>query len=436
MKTKILFFFSVVAGTFLALSPAHAVTVHTPSLAVTLKPGDTLVQQVGLSDPAQQGLTVFPGVGRFVDDPADASGMRLVQESAAAQSWILPDGDHLDLPSDGSAAYFGFTLRIPTDAAPGAYALALLFSTAPTANPVARVFHAQDVLPIFLTVAGSTRDDVTPALRLVSSDKTFSLFSHPVLWQTDTSLIASFTNTGNTFLRPYGVLEVQNQLVGSESTWTTVNAAKQLLLPGASRMDTLADVTAGAGFGKYAVRFTTYYGTPQKTLTVTQTFWLFPPPFVLTLVALILLGGLLLLSWIFLARRRSRIAHSRAGREKELRRVFLNPRVPITKRSTLRGKKNAFRTPPPKPARRLDGPQRSPAAAQKALLMRSSVQPGQAKLAPSKKLATQKQSMATTPVNRPAVVPAKRTPSLKKRAPRKSGQPRSNPGTKAPKQPA
>ncbi|MCH7492154.1 hypothetical protein IID19_00990, partial [Patescibacteria group bacterium] len=124
----------VLAGNYMLASPAQAVTISQPILEINAAPGETIYQLEQLYDDAKKGITVYPWVYNFTENP-DREGSAIVLTDPADlqpdREWIKYDASRVDLPADGSLVDFPYRIEVPANGEPGTHLISLVFRSRP-----------------------------------------------------------------------------------------------------------------------------------------------------------------------------------------------------------------------------------------------------------------------------------------------------------------
>jgi flagellar basal body-associated protein FliL len=292
------------------------------------KPGETLQQTVKLYDDAMEGVTVYPWVYNFTDDP-QKEGAVLVQadpkDFKPDRAWIVFDQPSVTLPADGLLVDFPYRIVLPQNAEPGTHLISLVFRTrpAPKESEGTMVYIGTNVATnIFLRVAGSTIDKLEvnfqagtftkkdPTLTPAELKKYFKLKNF--FWQPPVDFLLTVKNSGNTHQRPDGNIKVYNDLLGGTPEKLLINREGRIILPGTDRTYDVPSFGQGFMFGKFRAKLTLLYGNPLREVPAVVTFWIVPIELVISFAVLLLLISGLIFWW-------RQYKKKQARKEKELR---------------------------------------------------------------------------------------------------------------------
>ncbi|MCH7492152.1 hypothetical protein IID19_00980 [Patescibacteria group bacterium] len=297
-------FFSI----FFVPYQAWAVTISQLTVEINTQPGETTEQTIQLYDDSLQGITVYPRVFNFTEDP-NREGSALVLTDPADlkpdRDWIKFDSNRIDLPNDGTLVDFPYRIEVPPDAEPGTHLISLVFRTRPpTPEELAGstiLIGTNVVTNIFLKVAGATIDQIEAdfqsgtytnddpnlsAAELKEFFKPKSFFIKPPV-----EFLLTVHNQGNTHQKPDGNIRIVNDLGLNVPEKLLVNENNRIVLPGTSRTFAVPSYGQGFMFGKYRAKLTLLYGNPLRSLTKEITFWIVPllEMIILTLFILLLI---------------------------------------------------------------------------------------------------------------------------------------------------
>ncbi|MBI5037580.1 MAG: hypothetical protein HZC01_02670 [Candidatus Kerfeldbacteria bacterium] len=299
----------VATGFFLFghVSQAQAVTISQLNLEINADPGETIEQVVQVYDDSKSGVTVFPWVYNFTQDPSrEGSALILTdpKDLKPDRAWIQYDQALVALPADGTLVDFPYRIVVPEDAEPGTHLISLVFRTRAPQDAEEEgtevIIGANVALDIFLKVSGVTIDTIDadfqvghfantdPQTSLAERKKTFTpktFFTKPPV-----DFLLEVVNQGNTHQKPDGNIKIINDLIGGEPEQYAINQDGKIVLPGTSRLYETPRFGQGFMFGKYRAQLTLLYGNPLKPLNKEVSFWIVP-----VLEISIALGILLLL---------------------------------------------------------------------------------------------------------------------------------------------
>jgi len=291
---------TIFVATFFALLTqstgiAQAVSLSPLTFELSANPGETIsnVLKITNTDPTPVLISInvedFTAVGE--------EGQVTLQDDEGVHTyslakWVTVTPSVLSL-GPNEAGTVQFTINVPFEAEPGGHygsVLATIGSASPSAGGVSVTQKVGSL--VLMNVAG----DVTEQLFIEElSAKPFSEYG-PV------TILSRFQNTGTVHLKPRGFILVKNML-GQEVE--KLDLPQKNVLPHSIRR---IEVPAGDKlmFGRYEATLTAIYGSANQPLSSVTTFWVIP----WKITATVLIGLILLLSFIIKGRKRIRLALS------------------------------------------------------------------------------------------------------------------------------
>ncbi|MCH7492153.1 hypothetical protein IID19_00985 [Patescibacteria group bacterium] len=289
----ILFTGLLLLGSLLAAKPGQAVTISQLIVEINAHPGETVQQLIQLYDDALTGVTVYPSVSNFTEDP-NREGSALVLTDPADlkpdRDWVKYDVEQLTLPAEGTLVDFPYRLEIPEDAEPGTHLLSIVFQTRPQESEKSEgsviYISANVVTNIFLKVTGATIDKIdaefktgiyTNKSRAISPNQRNQYFQPKTFFlktPVDFQLIVS--NQGNTHQKPDGNVRIINDFLGGPPEKLLINQESKIILPDNDRTYEVPSFGQGFMFGKYRAKLTLLYGSPLRTVEKEIVFWIMP----------------------------------------------------------------------------------------------------------------------------------------------------------------
>lgn len=289
--------------------PALAQQSNTARLGITvspvidefeIKPGETKIRQVKVTNPVQQVVTLYPKVLNFTTDNENGqpSFYNLNEKNTryALSDWIsfTKNGQPLNFirvaPNENEVV--DVTIKAPDDAEPGGHYGAVLFSTEPPKvnEDVSQVSVVGLIGSLMLaTVPGDLHQNTiieefdAPTV-LIDGPANFSLL---------------FNNTGNIHSKPQGEIKIRNWS-GALVSALKVNEGGGNILPESKRRFNSTWTFDWKRLGKYTATAVASYGNPEQELTSVRTFIIIPIWLMVAVGVLILL----LIGWLL--RRRGR----------------------------------------------------------------------------------------------------------------------------------
>ena len=190
----------------------------------------------------------------------------------------------------GEEAKVPVTIAVPESATPGSHFGAIFVSKEPPRlrNSGAGVgYQVANIVSIRIT--GEAIESAQ--IRSLSTDKL-------VYGDTNVNFLARVENKGNVLVRPYGPLEIYN-MFGSRVVAVDFNENLNGVFPATVRDFNLVWTDENFAFGRYEAVLSLVYGEQGRalsTMTASVSFWVLPMQIIKP--ALIILGGLLLVSYI------------------------------------------------------------------------------------------------------------------------------------------
>lgn len=237
-----------------------------------IDPGTEFTEVLSISNLSDSEQTYYPRVRDIVGIGDDQQPIYANEEDAkngmALSSWITFDRDSLTL-RPGTSASVRFTVRVPKDASPGSHLAGIFFSYQPPLNRQNATGVGYDVGSILnLQIAGEV--DIRAMVREFSTSKV--VYGEPkVVFQTRVD------NLGNVFVRPRGLIEIEN-LFGEKIDTVMVNENATGIIPGNTRTYEARWEDDGFHIGRYRARLALSYGeaNAQQSLSAAIDFWIIP----------------------------------------------------------------------------------------------------------------------------------------------------------------
>ena len=260
-------------------------------------PGESLTVDVKITNQDDYEKTVV----LYTDDfkPAeDESGQAVFvggNVEGSLSDWIIFPSDSIDL-KPGERKVVPVRISVPEDAQPGSHHGAIVVKEKIGAPEGGNAVGAQYEVTILalINVAGDTTQE--GQVLSFETDKLF--YQYPPV-----NFFVRFENTGNTHIKPSGLIEIYNSAGGKEEV-IQINKKFANVLPNSVRkFKETWDPKPWLGFvpriGKYSAKGTLVYGEPSTTVAMgTVEFWLIPIPFILTVLGVVI--GFILAIVIFL----------------------------------------------------------------------------------------------------------------------------------------
>lgn len=274
---------------------------------VTVDPGKTKIVKVTVTNPSSEKVTVRVIQNDLVADKNKEDGTPAIYldeteyaESHSLKRFMTPV-ENVTLEGKESKVV-NVELKIPANAEPGGYFGVVRFAPAnPDEGGQVNVSASLASL-ILLTVSGDAPEklDLTEfAIKQNNRTKSFFVNSDNVV------VTARFQNTGAVQAGPFGkILVTKGDDVVYETDFNNKDQ-RDMVLPDSARRWTIPvdDISA---FGKYTVNATFTYGSENKTIDVSESFWVIPRNVIIAAIAgLILLVGAIVAGVMYFRRRRN-----------------------------------------------------------------------------------------------------------------------------------
>jgi Bacterial protein of unknown function (DUF916) len=244
------------------------------------------------------------GTPIFSENNGEKTGMELAD-------WVTLSTTQITLPP-GVSERVGFTINVPTDAAPGSHFGSVFISVDPPEiqNSGAAVgYRVANIISIRVT--GDA--DESANIRQFSTDRYFN-------GSKNIQFLARIVNTGNVLVKPSGPVEIKNMLGQTVDTFI-FNENKNAVFPKSDREYKFTWTGEGTGFGRYEAVLSPVYGDAGAKMTMSSTvsFWILPLNIILP--ALGILTAVLLTTFIFVRLYiRRTLAHLSQGQGRIVRR--------------------------------------------------------------------------------------------------------------------
>lgn len=312
--TKFLIFIGIAALVSVALiaSRASAQSSELSNTANTLKvspvrtdlaidPGDTKTVKVTITNPTDQDVVVRPVQNDFVADDEAGTPALILDEAEFAPSHSLKRFmqplENINLgPKESKTVEL--TISVPANAEAGGYFGALRF--APTSpNDGGQVRLSASVASLVLV---RVNGDVPEKLNLTD----FQVLQRGAAGgffndSKDLEVIARFQNNSNVQLGPFGKLSVKKGNGVVYETDFNNKDQRDMILPDSARRWRIP-VDELAGFGKYTAFATFTYGSTNKTIEISKSFWIVPVWMIIAATILVL-AIITAVVWFILSRR-------------------------------------------------------------------------------------------------------------------------------------
>lgn len=299
---------------FASAATANTLKVSPIRTDTQILPGASKKVQITVSNLTNSAITVHPSINDFVAGDENGTPALILDETQYAPShslkrFVSPLSD-FSIPAS-QAKTIDVNISVPSTAQAGGYFGAVRFSPA-SGDTGGQVNLSPSVASlILLTVPG----DIVQKLQLTNFDvqqhnTKGSFFATP----DDMSVKIRFENKGNVQVGPFGKISVKQGNKVVYSTDFNNKPQRDMVLPDTARAWTVPLQNIGT-FGHYTVLSTFTYGDKNETIEAAQSFWVVPPAYIIgAIIALVVLIGLIVLTFFLIRRSRRRRHMPRARR--------------------------------------------------------------------------------------------------------------------------
>lgn len=286
-----------------------------PTLAeLTVQPGANEKLEINLKNVTANRITAKASIYDFESDNLTGNPKIITDPKQASPNSIrrfiqgLSDVD-LDV---GQQKKFSLTANIPSDTAPGAYFGIIRYK----AVPVGQAAPAEGQLSLSASVGTivliSVPGDVREQVQLSGLHVYRGGYDGGIFVRKPDKVGVEIRNLGNSFVKPFGTVEIQNTFGKNIYTYQLNNTnPRSTVLPDSRRIfeDGLKNISQP---GRYTVTASVSYGSGGQVLTLKKTFWYIP----IWLAVVIIVVLLILVFLVFRAYRRFRRDSKRAYRRR------------------------------------------------------------------------------------------------------------------------
>ncbi len=284
--------------------PGGGLTISPPLLELNLKPGETYVGKIKITNTSEKMMEVYPqamnfrakgegGEPEFFSDD-DSSN------SYALSAWLKFSPRKLAFTLEQYTEW-DFQIVVPQNAEPGGHYGVIFFSTEPpeVSKDITQIALQTKIGSLILVkVAGAIEESAF----LKEFSAPHFLFKPPV------DLVVRIQNTGNVHIKPQGEISLLNWQ-GKLLSELPINEKSNNVLPDSTRkFDAQWQATQKPFYkmpiGKFSGDIKIVYGETAKTLNGEVSFWVIPWWFII-LVAIVLIF-LIILIWRKIKKRRKR----------------------------------------------------------------------------------------------------------------------------------
>lgn len=248
------------------------------NLEIVANPGDEVTKKITLYNNDAKDVDIVPEVRNFTAQGEEGNVTLTSSETGfSLASWLSVTPSKATVQAHKSQEFM-FTMKVPSNAEPGGHFGSIVLSTVPPPQGTLKETGAFVVQQIGALILTKIPGLVSEAAKLESftSDKSFYM-SGPVVFTTRVK------NNSNVHIRPAGTVTVKD-LLGNK---TVISIEERNVLPGAIRR---IPATWDTKFliGKYTADLALYYGSANKNLNASVTFYAFPVKEGLIVLAILL----------------------------------------------------------------------------------------------------------------------------------------------------
>lgn len=274
------FAFTLVQANSFAQADSDSATANSLKVSplrtdVTADPGETKIVKVTVTNPTSQKVSVRVIQNDFVAGDEDGTPAIILEETEYAESHSLKrfmtPVESVMLEGNESKT-IDVELKVPADAEPGGYFGVVRFApTSPDSGGQVNVSASVASL-ILLRVNGDAPEKLDLTEFVVQQDgrkKTFFVNYDNI------TVTARFENTGNVQAGPFGKVSLsKGDTVVHEADFNN-KEQRDMVLPSSARRWTVP-LEHVSGIGRYTVTATFTYGADNKTIDVSESFWVIP----------------------------------------------------------------------------------------------------------------------------------------------------------------
>lgn len=268
---------------------------------LTIKPGTNQQVELDVTNLTASPMMIHPIENDFVQGDESGTPALILDENSYAPTHSLKRFmvplTNVTIPAHGIQK-LNLTIKVPASAKAGGYYGAVRFAPVSADGTKNVNLNASAASLILVTVPGA----LTEQLNLTNFDiqqkgDTATSFRNP----DNLSVLLRFENKGNVQVAPFGQIYVKK---GKKVVYTA-NFNQQdphdQVLPDGARRWTIPLQHIGK-FGKYTVGGTFSYGTSNKSIEITKTFWVIPTTYIIGGIVLLLVIIALIFSFVVFLR--------------------------------------------------------------------------------------------------------------------------------------
>lgn len=266
------------AGQGLEISP--------PLAELKADPGQTIKSTVRVRNVTEETLVISAEVNDFTAAGEDGQPKLLLEEGEVSpysiKGWITTISKATLASREQKSVTI--TMKVPDDASPGGhYGVVRFTGTPPGLEDTGVSLSASVGALILVNISGDVNEDAKIAeLFTTQNNKRRWLFEYgPV------TLVERIENTGNTHVKPSGTVRVTN-MFNREVASFPFNEQGGNVLPASTRKFEQV-LNKKLLFGRYKVQADVVYGSENKIISSTITFWAIPYKIIILAVAAVLI---------------------------------------------------------------------------------------------------------------------------------------------------
>jgi hypothetical protein len=251
-------------------SSAFGLAVSPPTISVTMKPGEARTEKIFIENVTKSQSTYYPEKLDFVA-PKDESGTpTFVSGSETANTyslskWLTISTTAITLaPKERQPV--DVTISVPANAEPSGHFGAVLFGNKPPATKGTGAAIAGKIGTLILVrIAGAAKENGVVAS--FTTDK--SSYEKPPV-----NFTSRIRNLGNVHFAPTGEIVIKDIFGRSIDSLKVNDVAGNVLPDSVRKFENKWDKSVLPGY--YKAELLLSYGSPQKSLTATLSFWILP----------------------------------------------------------------------------------------------------------------------------------------------------------------
>lgn len=276
----------VKAQTTDSTSSAFGLAVSPPTMIFTVNPGEARTEKIFIENITKNKVTYYPEKLDFV--AADETGTpKFVKDAESSPTyslskWITISTTAITLaPKERQPV--DVTISVPANAEPSGHFGAVLFGTAaPTPTTTGAAVQGKIGTLILIRVAGTAKENGVVAS--FTTDK--SIYQKPPV-----NFTSRIRNLGNVHFAPTGEIVIKDIFGRSVDSIKVNDVAGNVLPDSIRKFENKWEKSVLPGY--YKAELLLSYGSPQKSLTASLSFWILP--WVQILIGLAILVAVLLL---------------------------------------------------------------------------------------------------------------------------------------------